>query len=652
MEAFRQTRTLSLSICLAVLLPFAVSLADEIVLRSGDTFKGRVIEESEESIRFEIHISASIRETRTFPRGEVAEIHLQSPAERAFEELTAAADPSARATVEDYDRALGLAGQFLEQHADSPQAALARQLVNELTEERELVFSGAVRVGDVWFSQEEQTRNSYEFNSLVLATRMRDHVENERFLPALRDFDQLMREYPLSEKTVEVIPLAQQAVARLRTRIDRMILDNPARIESRDRAKQSLPIEQARRMEAAIEEEEKRFEALLKEEQEAGLRWRSYNALHLRSLEETRDLLEKTSVELQNQDLDSIRERSERFLRARALLREARDLMDEKRYTEALARIDAAEANDAPQDDVRSLREQIAEARALAETPAPPPVRPSTPATSTVDELDDLGTSRLGQVMRDQHADAERARAQAEADRVAAEEQALLAAEEAARAAAMEATRIEAEARHEDRTQPAVGGVEPPSSNGGQEGATDPSDETMPDSSSVVSSPDGAEDPPATPASPSGTPEAPDAGVSSESSGGPVTPSPSSGDLEAEQEGGFTSVLNMIIIGLAGLMVVLILVMKITDLGSARRENTRRERELAEREAAAKAEQEALEQEEAEMAAQGEAGSLSLDELEAQAELETDPEHAGETETHTARIPLVSAKVEPPVPRP
>lgn len=641
-----RNRLLSIAlVCTSLSLPLGwqAATADEIRLHSGDTFEGRLLEETAEGYRFEVHVTPSIRETRVFPRADVAELRQQTEAEKALAQLEERMPPGNRLTLADYDDLLAQANAFLEEHGSSPQAASARQHLATITEERELAAEGAVKVAGEWHSAEDQRRNRYDFDAMVLAEELQEHLEQENYLGALRAFDILLTEYPRSSHMVDSIPVARQALQRLTPMIDRMILDNPARVERRERSKTGLPSDQAARVERAIAEEEATLAAQREAEEEAGIRWKTYHAMHLDTLEATRERITETEKLLETKDVAELRAEAERFAEGMELLHRARELMEQKRFTEALDRVQEAQDKGAPQENLTAMRAEIAAAREPAEAPAPPP---PPPATSTVDDLDDLAGSPLRNVMRDQHAEAEaaRAEAQAAADAAAAEAEAAALAEEQQRREQAMAAADEAD----DSPAPDTGIAEAD--------PAPPVDQPDEPEDAATAATDGSPEPaPAPPPAPAVDPS-PESVADADGEADPAA---------AEEDSGFASALNLVILGLAGLMVVLIVVMKVTDIGSARRENARRERELAEREAAAKAEEEeaarlaaeeqAAKQTEVAAAAQS-PQPLSLEELEAQAAEEADAEADApleqQPETHTAPIPQPSNRVSPPVPRP
>ncbi len=663
-----RNRLLSIALaCAALSLTpgWDAAMADEIRLHSGDTFQGRLLEETAEHYRFEVHVSQAIRETRVFPRADVAELHRQTPAERAFGTLQERMPPGDRLTLEDYDELLAMANAFLEEHGGSPQAQQARQFVATLNEEREQVAEGSIKVAGEWHSAEDQQRHRYDFNAMVLAEELREQLEQENYLEALRTFDTLLTDYPRSTHMIDSIPAARQAMEQLKPIIDRLILDNPVRVERREQSKLGLPADQLARLERGIAAEEASFAARLEAEQAAGIRWKSYSAMNIDSLEATRDRIQETAELLDNKDVAELRQSAERFAEGMALLQRARDLMDEKRFTEALDRVQEAQDMGAPQENVTAVREEIAAARAPAEMPVIPPP----PADSTLDDLDQLAGNPLRDAMRDQHAEAEAERQRQQA--MAADQ-----------AEADEAARAEQERQRQQAMAEAAQG---------EPAETEPTPDVDPveaDPEVTEIAPDSPADDAATPATPeteTATDPEPAATVAttgaddSDSTAATTPPTdgqPTAAEAEAEEDSGFASMLNMIILGLAGIMVVLIVVMKVTDLGAARRENARREKELAEREEAAKAEEEQRAREEAEAEAAEQAavaagthGKLSLEELEAQAAADSgatseepsadaeagdandDEKLQQQPETHTAPVPQPTARVSPPVPR-
>src|SRR5258705_3580750 len=147
-------------------------LADSVRLKTGETFEGTILSETETNIRIEVeYASGSILSTEVFNKDEIAEIARSTPeqlAQRAMERAYANTQKYRLDLTHNYtpnyyqmviDRVLQ---RFLTDYPDSPYTNTVQTKLKEWTAEQGMVANGSRKYHGVWMRADEATRQNAE----------------------------------------------------------------------------------------------------------------------------------------------------------------------------------------------------------------------------------------------------------------------------------------------------------------------------------------------------------------------------------------------------------------------------------------------------------------------------------------------------------
>lgn len=127
--------------------------ADTIKLKSGETLEGRITFEAADSIKLEVQLSASIKETKTILKTDILEMTRTSPEELAFGEVKKKLPTPSLLKPSDY-QSLIEAGPtaFLRTYPASKHKSEVEKILKELEDEKDKVERGFVKLEGEWIT--------------------------------------------------------------------------------------------------------------------------------------------------------------------------------------------------------------------------------------------------------------------------------------------------------------------------------------------------------------------------------------------------------------------------------------------------------------------------------------------------------------------
>jgi hypothetical protein len=307
----RSSRTLRSLLLLAALLISARLSADIIVLNSGEKIDCTILSETDTTLTYKYMLTPKIPDTKTIPKSDIKEITRFTPAQVEYKEkglgdilptgdlLSASAYES---IIQDDLRT------FVAKHPGTPEAAEANKIIEALSEEKNKVLAGQVKMGGVWLDEATAKREKYNVDAYRLRLSMKEKMGDLRgdaIMPkeinALRDFEILRTTYPASPQYLEAIPEGLEILDSYERRLSAMVLDQPVLKEARDKARTES--EAARE---AIDLEERTFKAALDAQKRAKLKWLDINRHDLKSIKDAQTLVAKEKQELKSLNLPAL----------------------------------------------------------------------------------------------------------------------------------------------------------------------------------------------------------------------------------------------------------------------------------------------------------------------------------------------------------
>jgi len=148
------------------------ALADTVRLKTGETFEGTILSESDAKVSVEVEYAAgTILSTETFNKDEIVEIVRSTPeqlAQRAMEHAYANTqkyklDSAHNYTLNYYQLVINrVLRHFLADYPDSPYTNAVQAKLKEWIAEQDMVTSGLHKYHGVWIRAEEAVRRNAE----------------------------------------------------------------------------------------------------------------------------------------------------------------------------------------------------------------------------------------------------------------------------------------------------------------------------------------------------------------------------------------------------------------------------------------------------------------------------------------------------------
>lgn len=219
-----------LGILLSSLLALTAS-ADEIKMKSGQTFSGKITYEADDIVKIEVAISQSIKETKILSRAEIETITKAAPDDVEFANLQKLLPTESLVTAETYRTLLETGpNAFLKNFPESKHKAKVEEIRDTLAKELDQVERGFIKVNDRWYSPKEKVDLKELVDSELRLSRLRSAAKVQNlggYLSALREYEFIEENYlgtpafpQALDIALEVLPAFGRQLQALAARVD------------------------------------------------------------------------------------------------------------------------------------------------------------------------------------------------------------------------------------------------------------------------------------------------------------------------------------------------------------------------------------------------------------------------------------------------
>jgi hypothetical protein len=337
-----------------VVLPVLAAWGDALKLKSGEVIEGRILENTADAVVIEVNFSPTIVETRTIPRADILTVAQVAADEAAFAGIKAIELPETALGVEPYDAALKeKLRPFLGKFPESPRTADVREKIKLFEAERKRIEGGEVKLAGAWLSASEHQAEKYQIDAGQILAKVRAFAAAQDWVATLNGCDLLQRSYKNSLASVEAIPIASEAVAKLAQQINFQLQNLPVILEQRTNTVERAPLQDRERVRRAMEQQEAQVAAMAGQARARNQRFYPLAAFDGKGLAEMKKSVAQVQAELAA--LDQLK-----LEKAAGLVRSAnRDLADNEL---AAAEATIAELSDAwPEyEGIERLRQRLA----------------------------------------------------------------------------------------------------------------------------------------------------------------------------------------------------------------------------------------------------------------------------------------------------
>ncbi len=269
---------------LAITLPAG---ADTFQLKDGTTVEGTIVSEAGDTYVLDVQVTKTIRDERRIPKADVVKVTREEPDAKAFQAISKLVPAPDLLTADEYAVNIAAIEKFIKANPASNNLKNARKMLETLKAEASQVAAGGMKINGKIISAAEYQANAYDLDARVQESKIRDLVNDNQFLPAVRMFVDFDRDYRNTLAYGSLITLMKQVIQHQVDQAKESLLTLEARNKERAVGLQRMALEDRKKTEDAIKGENAEIEALYKAEKDAKQNWPTTSPFHKVSLEDT-----------------------------------------------------------------------------------------------------------------------------------------------------------------------------------------------------------------------------------------------------------------------------------------------------------------------------------------------------------------------------
>jgi len=312
---------------------------DTIKMKDGTTHEGRITYEADDIVKIEVQRSASIKETKVLATDQIAEVIKSAPDDVEFAKIQKLVPTGSLVSTDKYKSMLATGPvPFLEAYPDSKHRTKVEEIKETLDEELDKVERGFVKIEEEWYSPEDKVNFQTLLESKVRFLAMQAKMNQGNytgFIGAMRDFEAIEENYYGAPAFPKAIEAARQIVPALGRQLQGMLRDVEFRNAEFEKNKEILNEVARAQVEAARANEEKQYQAGLALDKKAGIKWVRLNPRSKASIESYLSLAKSELGNLQDYDVEALREQAEKLVEVDKLIAEGNLDRAKSKFAEA-----------------------------------------------------------------------------------------------------------------------------------------------------------------------------------------------------------------------------------------------------------------------------------------------------------------------------
>lgn len=238
--------------------------ADTVTLTDGSCYSGKILNESADSIVFQVDGTGVVKDEKILLKTEIQNLEKDGPDVAAFQAINnRQPNPLYSLTAAAYEQAIQDQKAFLTQYPTSKFAKEAEANIKALEEEKSRVDAGALKFSGIWMSQEEAATRKAYVSGLSQLNVMRTQAARGDLVGALNTFEGIEDNSASTSAYPEAVELAYKVANVLGQQVDQHLLNLP-RIKADTKTTLEMASPQRRvELEAALKRETDGFDAAL-----------------------------------------------------------------------------------------------------------------------------------------------------------------------------------------------------------------------------------------------------------------------------------------------------------------------------------------------------------------------------------------------------
>jgi hypothetical protein len=247
-------------------------------------------------------VVGKIRDTRTEPRANIAQVIRQTPQELEIVPLRKELPTSDLLTADKYEATIqDKLRPFVNKYPGTPEAKEVEGMIATLITEKEKVVSGQVKMNDKWLTTEEARRNEREIQAYQVRKQITDAAAKSDWVAALKVWDTLNNPdsgFADTEQYVAAVPEVSKILGNYKLELERQLAEQPIIQSRRDNSMKGMVEPDLGRVQRAIAAEVAKYKSDETLEKAAKVRWtgvykydaKSIQAAQKRVVEEQADI--------------------------------------------------------------------------------------------------------------------------------------------------------------------------------------------------------------------------------------------------------------------------------------------------------------------------------------------------------------------------
>jgi hypothetical protein len=315
--------------------------ADEIKLKNGETISGRLVFESDDFVRIEVAISASIKETKLVSRTEIAEIVKEAPDNVEFAKLEKVLPTGSLIPAGAYQSIITTGPEaFLSAFPDSKHVEKVEQIKATLERELDKIERGYVKIEGEWISPQQKAEFKALTNSKVQLLSLKQFMAGGNYnslIGAMRSFEILEGKFYGTPAFADSIDLAVEVIPLLGSQLQKLSRDVEYRNAEFQRKRDTLDEIGKAQIDAALAQEEAQLDAAIGEDKKNGIKWITLNSRSKDAIDSYIQLAVTELERIKQLDSASIKDQSEQLVAVDEMIAEGELATAKTKLVEAAA---------------------------------------------------------------------------------------------------------------------------------------------------------------------------------------------------------------------------------------------------------------------------------------------------------------------------
>ena len=335
----------SFSLLLASLFATAIlsttSFADEVKLKNGEAITGTIVYESDDLVKIEVAVSASIKETKLLSRADIAEIIKEAPDNVAFAKLEKMVPTASLLPASAYKSMITTGpDSFLSAFPDSAHAPKVKEIKATLEEELDKVERGYIKLEAEWVSPQQKEEFEALTASKVRLLYMKRAAAGGNFnslIGAMREFETLEERYYGSPAFAESIEVALKVIPNLGGQLQKVSRDVEYRNAEFARNRETLDEVGKAQIDAARAREQAQIDAAIDADKKNGIKWITLNSRSKEAVDSYINLAVTEIERIKQLDAALLKTQAEQLVEVDKMIAEGQLAAAKAKLTEAAA---------------------------------------------------------------------------------------------------------------------------------------------------------------------------------------------------------------------------------------------------------------------------------------------------------------------------